>query len=70
MFLQNIGKYFRALLISVARQGLFYVPLLLGLNLMFGELGLYIVQPVVDFFSVIFAVSVVLLSWKKIFENN
>ena len=69
MFLQNIGKYFSALFISVARQGLFYVPLLFGLNLMLGEFGIYIVQPVADILSVIFAVLVVIFSWNKIFED-
>lgn len=55
--------------ISVARQGLFYVPLLFGLNLMLGEFGMYIVQPVADILSVIFAVLVVIFSWNKIFED-
>ena len=69
MFLQNIGKYFSALFISVARQGLFYVPLLFGLNLVLGEFGIYIVQSVADILSVIFAVLVVIFSWNKIFED-
>lgn len=54
MFTQNIGKYYTALLISVARQGIFYIPLLFLLpNLLAmtganSALGLYLVQPVAD----------------------
>ncbi len=53
MFMQNVSKYFSALIISTARQGTVFIPLLLLLPLMFGEFGIYIVQPVADILSLI-----------------
>ncbi len=54
MFTQNIGRYYSALIISIARQGLFYIPLLYIIPPLFNVpgqssvLGLYCVQPVAD----------------------
>ena len=55
MYMQNIGQYSRALWISIARQGFFYIPLLFLLPAIGGQLGLFWVQPAADFLSVIFA---------------
>ena len=55
MYMQNIGQYSRALWISIARQGFFYIPLLFLLPAIGGQLGLFCVQPAADFLSVIFA---------------
>ena len=55
MYMQNIGQYSRALWISIARQGFFYIPLLFLLPVIGGQLGLFWVQPAADFLSVIFA---------------
>ncbi|MCM1388366.1 MAG: MATE family efflux transporter [Bacillus sp. (in: Bacteria)] len=60
MYMQNCGKYMTALLISVARQGIFYIPLLFVLGAALGDFGLYIVQPVADILS--FALSAVILA--------
>ena len=51
MMLQNIGKVVRASVLAVARQGLFFVPLVLGLCAAFGLTGLFIAQPLADFLS-------------------
>ena len=59
MFMQNIGNYFSALLISISRQGFFYVPLLYVLPALYGKTGIYLLQPVSDFLSFLFAVAVV-----------
>ncbi len=67
MFLQNVGRYFSALLVSVARQGLFYIPLLLILPPVLGEFGFYIVQPVADLISVVFGLIIVAVSRRGIF---
>ncbi len=67
MFLQNVGKYFRALWISVARQGIFYIPLLLILPAIFGEFGFYILQPLADLTATVFSLIIVAVSWQKIF---
>ena len=72
MFMQNIGRYFSALLISVARQGIFYIPLLFILPPLFSasglsaQTGLFCVQPTADIASFIFALAVVAGTMKKI----
>ena len=59
MLMQNIGKYYRALIISVSRQGIFYIPLLFALSFAFGQRGLYLLQPLSDLLSFLLAVIVV-----------
>ena len=59
MFMQNIGHYFSSLLISISRQGFFYLPLLYILSALYGKTGIYLLQPVSDFLSFLFAVAVV-----------
>ena len=59
MFMQNIGRYYTALVISVSRQGLFYIPLLYILPLLVAggdPLAIYLVQPVADILAFILAV--------------
>ena len=56
MFMQNIGRYYTALIISVSRQGLFYIPLLYILPAICGAgdpLGIYLVQPAADLLAFI-----------------
>ncbi|MCM1494932.1 MAG: MATE family efflux transporter [Bacteroides sp.] len=60
MYMQNCGKYMTALLISIARQGIFFIPLLFALGAAWNDFGLYIVQPVSDILS--FVLSVVILA--------
>ena len=48
MMLQNIGSALRASLLSMARQGIFFIPAILILPKLFGVFGLQIVQPVAD----------------------
>lgn len=59
MLMQNIGKYFYSFVISVSRQGIFYLPLLFLLPTFFGKFGLYVLQPVADVFSFLLAVFLV-----------
>ena len=65
MFMQNIGNYGAALLISISRQGLFYVPLVYLLPAIYGKTGIYLVQPLSDVLSFVFAVAVVYRWYKK-----
>ncbi|MCM1335162.1 MAG: MATE family efflux transporter [Bacteroides sp.] len=58
MYMQNRGRYMTALVISVARQGFFYIPLLFALSAFFGDFGLYIVQPVSDVLSFLLAAAI------------
>ena len=66
MFMQNIGNYFSALLISISRQGFFYVPLLYVLPALYGKTGIYLLQPVSDFLSFLFAVAVMFRWYRKL----
>lgn len=67
MFTQNIGRYYTALLISVSRQGIFYLPLLLLVPCLFrffggeGPTGLFCVQPISDLLAFFLGI---LLMWK------
>lgn len=70
MFLQNVGRYFPALFISVSRQGFVFLPLLFILNTACGEFGLYILQPVADIISTAFSVVLVYMFWNKVFPNE
>ncbi|MCM1023567.1 MAG: MATE family efflux transporter [Prevotella sp.] len=66
MYMQNCGKYMTSLVISVARQGIFYIPLLFALGAAFGDFGLYIVQPVSDILSFVFAAVILSVRRDKI----
>ena len=59
MLMQNIGQYFWASIISISRQGIFYIPLLYILSNIFGEFGIYLLQPVAHVLSFGLAVIVV-----------
>ena len=59
MLMQNIGQYFWASIISISRQGIFYIPLLYILSNIFGQFGIYLLQPVADVLSFGLAVIVV-----------
>ena len=59
MYMQNIGQYLKALIISVSRQGICFIPLILLLPRLLGETGIYLAQPLADTLS--FAVSLCVL---------
>ncbi|MGP1556845.1 MATE family efflux transporter [Peptostreptococcus stomatis] len=61
MLMQNIGQYFWSSIISISRQGIFYIPLLYILTGAFGQVGIYLLQPMADIMSFILALFVV---WK------
>jgi putative MATE family efflux protein len=56
MMLQTIGKAAKASVLSMARQGLFFLPAILILPMCFGLLGVQISQPVADVASFILAI--------------
>ena len=56
MMLQSIGKAVRASIIAAARQGLFFLPLILILPRIFGLTGIQICQMISDIFTFILAV--------------
>lgn len=61
MLMQNIGQYFWSSIISISRQGIFYIPLLYILTGAFGQVGIYLLQPMADLMCFILAIFVV---WK------
>ena len=56
MLLQTIGKAVPASIVAMARQGLFFVPMILLLPLFFGLFGVQIAQPAADVLSFILAI--------------
>jgi putative MATE family efflux protein len=52
-YFQAIGKAFPALLLTLSRQGLFFIPLLFLLPPYFGVLGVWMAFPLADLFSTI-----------------
>ena len=58
MLYQNIGRVVGATLLAVARQGLMFIPVVLILPHLFAEpiRGVYLAQPLADFFAFCLAV--------------
>ncbi len=56
MLLQSIGRAFKASLVSAARQGLFFLPLIWVLPYIFGLLGVQICQPIADVLALILSI--------------
>ena len=61
MLFQSVGKYWRASLLALSRQGLFFIPLVFLLPAQLGLTGLEMTQTVSDL--VAFAVSASMLLW-------
>lgn len=57
MYLQNINKTFQASIVAMARQGLFFIPIIYLLNLVMGLKGIIASQPLADILT--FVVSLV-----------
>ena len=56
MMMQTIGKGFRASIMAMSRQGLFFIPLVIILSARMGFLGIQISQPISDVISFIVAI--------------
>jgi Na+-driven multidrug efflux pump len=56
MIMQNLGFVGRATLLSIARQGIFFIPLVIALPFLFGQTGLEMTQAVADFLTAICAI--------------
>lgn len=55
MFLQNIGRFKEATIISAARQGIIFIPLILLLPNIMGLYGIMLVQPLADIGTFLFS---------------
>ena len=62
---QAMGKAKASLLLSVARQGIFYIPLLFILNTLFGLDGLIFAQPLADLLALVLSIVVLAAIIKK-----
>jgi putative MATE family efflux protein len=62
---QSMGKAKASLLLSVARQGIFYIPLLFILDTILGLDGLIYAQPLADFMALILSIVVLIAIIKK-----
>lgn len=68
-FFQYIGKPKRAILISMTRQMLFLVPLLIVLPPRAGVLGVWVAQPIADSMSVLLAATLIFFQIRKLRRN-
>ena len=66
MFLQTIRKTGRANLVAAARNGLFFVPLIIVLPLLFGLTGVEVCQPVSDICAFSISVPIALATFRQI----
>lgn len=62
---QAMGKGKASLLLSIARQGLFYIPILFVLNSTFGLNGLIFAQPLADLLALLLTIVVLMEIVKK-----
>ena len=60
-FFQYIGKPKRAIIISLTRQMIFLVPLLILLPPRFGVLGVWLSMPIADSMSVVLAATLLIM---------
>lgn len=70
MLLQTIGKGTKASILSMARQGLFFLPTLLILSHTIGLIGIQISQPIADIMTFIIAVPMGLSVLKELNKDS
>ncbi len=56
MTLQNFGKTFSATFLSLARQGLFFIPAIVLMSMTFGEMGIQSAQMAADIITILIAI--------------
>jgi Na+-driven multidrug efflux pump len=66
MYFSATGNNRQGLLVSLSRQGLFLIPLLVILPRFFGINGILAASPISDTMAFIMSVSMVLLSFKRL----
>ena len=70
MLFQNIGLALQSSFLAIARQGLFFLPILFLLTPTLGLLGLQISQPLADFLTGLFVLPMSLSACKKLREMS
>ena len=66
MMMQNIGKVVKASILAAARQGLFFIPLIFVLPILFDFTGVVIAQPIADILTFILSIPLQILVLKEI----
>ena len=69
-FLQSVGKAMQATLLSVFQKGLFLIPLLFVLEAFMGFDGIRWAYVAADMLSVVIAVFLFVVGWKKMMEKD
>ena len=67
--IQALGKAKESLILSVARQGLFYVPLMFIMRHFGGFNGLILAQPVADACTLVLGIIFLVLIFKKVMKE-
>jgi Na+-driven multidrug efflux pump len=57
---QSLGKAKQTLILSIARQGIALIPLLILFNFLIGQDGIILAQPVADIVSMLISVALFL----------
>lgn len=65
-YFMGIGKSVPAILISLSRQLIFFVPVILILSSRMGVPGIWLSFPLADLLALVFAILLYLTSWKKL----
>ena len=63
--IQGMGKALPSLILTICRQGLVFIPLILVLNSMFGLDGVIYAQPAADYISIVLSVVICMLIFKN-----
>lgn len=69
VFFQALGKSFRALLLSITRQGLFFIPIILILPKYLEIPGVMLSQPIADILTLILATILIIPFFRKEKQN-
>lgn len=70
MMMQTIGDSGKASILAMARQGLFFLPLIFIMPYFYGILGIQISQPISDIATFILAIPMTLMVLRKMNNNN
>jgi len=70
MLFQSIGKSWQASLLSSARQGIYFLPLIIILPRIFGVLGVQMTQPIADLLTFITCFPFLIKLFKELKENE
>jgi len=70
MIMQNLGMVGRATFLSTARQGTFFIPLVIIMPLLFGKIGLQAAQGTADLITAIVSIPLILSVMKHLKTQN